>query len=141
MSSDAAQPSPPPLSSFLGGWVRQPADAPTTQGADPGTSGSTQASAGPAAVPPPAAPPAPAPPPSPESPGSPGASAPMAAPAPSPESPDEPARSEVDEEHIIEPADPRDFADDAGPQYEDEDFDEIADEPPGPGLSASAETV
>lgn len=140
MSSDAAQPSPPPLSSFLGGWVRQPADAPTTQGADPGTSGSTQASAGPAAVPPPAAPPAPAPPPSPESPGSPGASAPMAAPAPSPESPDEPARSEVDEEHIIEPADPRDFADDAGPQYEDEDFDEIADEPPGPGLSASAET-
>ena len=27
-------------------------------------------------------------------------------------------------DHIIEAADPRDFADDAGPQYEDEDFDE-----------------
>lgn len=29
-----------------------------------------------------------------------------------------------DEEHVIESADPRDFTDDAGPQYEDEDFDE-----------------
>ena len=29
------------------------------------------------------------------------------------------------EEHHFETADPRDFADDAGPQYEDEDFDEV----------------
>ncbi|MDU0347275.1 RNA degradosome polyphosphate kinase [Actinomyces sp. MRS3W] len=31
---------------------------------------------------------------------------------------------EIIEDHVIEAADPRDFADDAGPQYEDEDFDE-----------------
>ncbi|QHO90304.1 RNA degradosome polyphosphate kinase [Actinomyces sp. 432] len=31
---------------------------------------------------------------------------------------------EIIEDHVIESADPRDFADDAGPQYEDEDFDE-----------------
>ena len=31
-------------------------------------------------------------------------------------------------DHIIEAADPRDFADDAGPQYEDEDFDEDIEE-------------
>ena len=32
-------------------------------------------------------------------------------------------------DHVIEAADPRDFADDAGPQYEDEDFDENIDDP------------
>ena len=31
-------------------------------------------------------------------------------------------------DHVIEAADPRDFADDAGPQYEDEDFDEDIEE-------------
>lgn len=31
----------------------------------------------------------------------------------------------LEEEHVIETADPRDFADDAGPQYEDEDFDDV----------------
>ena len=34
-------------------------------------------------------------------------------------------------DHIIEAADPRDFADDAGPQYEDEDFDEDIEEDGG----------
>ena len=40
-----------------------------------------------------------------------------------------------EEEHIIEVADPRDFADDSGPQYEDEDFDDIVDgeAAPAPG--------
>ena len=32
------------------------------------------------------------------------------------------------DDHVIETADPRDFADDAGPQYEDEDFDEVVEE-------------
>lgn len=43
--------------------------------------------------------------------------------------PDDPEGAEetVEEEHIIEVADPRDFADDSGPQYEDEDFDDIVD--------------
>uniref|UniRef100_UPI0028EB0006 polyphosphate kinase 1 n=1 Tax=Actinomyces gerencseriae TaxID=52769 RepID=UPI0028EB0006 len=35
------------------------------------------------------------------------------------------------DDHVIETADPRDFADDAGPQYEDEDFDEVVEEDPG----------
>ena len=35
------------------------------------------------------------------------------------------------DDHVIETADPRDFADDAGPQYEDEDFDEVFEEDPG----------
>ncbi len=41
----------------------------------------------------------------------------------------------VEEEHVIEVADPRDFADDSGPQYEDEDFDDIVDgeAAPAPG--------
>lgn len=52
--------------------------------------------------------------------------------------PDEPEGSDVgdaEEEHVIEVADPRDFADDSGPQYEDEDFDEIVDgeDAPAPG--------
>jgi len=37
------------------------------------------------------------------------------------------AEETVEEEHVIEVADPRDFADDSGPQYEDEDFDDIVD--------------
>ena len=51
--------------------------------------------------------------------------------------PDDPEGAEetVEEEHVIEVADPRDFADDSGPQYEDEDFDDIVDgeAAPAPG--------
>ena len=45
-----------------------------------------------------------------------------------------------EEEHIIEVADPRDFADDSGPQYEDEDFDDIVDgeAAPAPGPIGTA---
>ncbi|WP_454934369.1 RNA degradosome polyphosphate kinase [Actinomyces oris] len=54
-----------------------------------------------------------------------------------PTNPDDPEGAEetVEEEHIIEVADPRDFADDSGPQYEDEDFDDIVDgeAAPAPG--------
>ena len=57
-------------------------------------------------------------------------------------SPDDPEGSEetVEEEHVIEVADPRDFADDSGPQYEDEDFDDIVDgeEAPAPGPIGTA---
>ena len=41
-------------------------------------------------------------------------------------------------EHVIEPADPRDFADDAGPQYEDEDFDEDPAPPTSTGGNGGA---
>ena len=51
--------------------------------------------------------------------------------------PDDPEGAEetIEEEHVIEVADPRDFADDSGPQYEDEDFDDIVDgeAAPAPG--------
>ena len=45
------------------------------------------------------------------------------------------AEETIEEEHVIEVADPRDFADDSGPQYEDEDFDDIVDgeAAPAPG--------
>ena len=45
------------------------------------------------------------------------------------------AEEAAEEEHVIEVADPRDFADDSGPQYEDEDFDDIVDgeAAPAPG--------
>lgn len=47
---------------------------------------------------------------------------------------------DAEEEHIIEVADPRDFADDSGPQYEDEDFDDIVDggTAPAPGPIGTA---
>ncbi|OLL15687.1 RNA degradosome polyphosphate kinase [Actinomyces oris] len=50
------------------------------------------------------------------------------------------AEETVEEEHIIEVADPRDFADDSGPQYEDEDFDDIVDGEgaPAPGPIGTA---
>ena len=56
--------------------------------------------------------------------------------------PDDPEGAEetVEEEHVIEAADPRDFADDSGPQYEDEDFDDIVDgeAAPAPGPIGTA---
>ena len=50
------------------------------------------------------------------------------------------AEETVEEEHVIEVADPRDFADDSGPQYEDEDFDDIVDgeAAPAPGPIGTA---
>ena len=59
-----------------------------------------------------------------------------------PTNPDDPEGAEetVEEEHVIEVADPRDFADDSGPQYEDEDFDDIVDgeASPAPGPIGTA---
>ena len=59
-----------------------------------------------------------------------------------PTNPDDPEGAEetVEEEHVIEVADPRDFADDSGPQYEDEDFDDIVDgeAAPAPGPIGTA---
>lgn len=56
--------------------------------------------------------------------------------------PDDPEGAEetVEEERVIEVADPRDFADDSGPQYEDEDFDDIVDgeAAPAPGPIGTA---
>lgn len=40
------------------------------------------------------------------------------------------ADGEAEDEHVIESADPQDFTDDAGPQYEDEDFDAPAEDTP-----------
>ncbi|MEG8104731.1 MULTISPECIES: RNA degradosome polyphosphate kinase [Actinomyces] len=50
------------------------------------------------------------------------------------------AEGAIEEEHVIEVADPRDFADDSGPQYEDEDFDDIVDGEmaPAPGPIGTA---
>ncbi|MCR2051573.1 RNA degradosome polyphosphate kinase [Actinomyces bowdenii] len=139
----SAQPSPASLSSFLGGWARQSQSPETTPGTTPAApqEEAQEASSPGAGQPVEAAPQA-----SPalsaaqgpargdghldgDGGGEPVAtgSGPGAAALPAPQ-PDE--RTEPDE-HIIEPADPRDFADDAGPQYEDEDFDEI-DEAPAP---------
>ena len=48
---------------------------------------------------------------------------------------EQPQDTALDEEHVFEVADPRDFADDAGPQYEDEDFDAPGE---GDGVAAGA---
>ena len=46
------------------------------------------------------------------------------------------------EEHVFATADPRDFADDSGPQYEDEDFDEAeGPDPEAPGRPAAPAPV
>ncbi|VEG74297.1 RNA degradosome polyphosphate kinase [Actinomyces slackii] len=132
-----AHSSPVPLSSFLGGWARQ---APAPEEADPAQpADSAEAPVAPDAAPgstPPGdatAPSAPTAPPRPDD----AAETPAAdhqgdpgSPSPAP-----PAPPPLDE-HVIEPADPRDFADDSGPQYEDEDFEEGDDEP----ATASAPT-
>ena len=46
---------------------------------------------------------------------------------------------DAEDEHVLEPADPKDFADDDGPGYEDEDF-ELPDEDE-PALAASADSA
>lgn len=155
----SAQPSPASLSSFLGGWARQSQSPETTPGTTPAApQEEAQEASSPGAGQPVEAAPQASPALSaaqgpargdghldgdgggePVATGSgPGAAA---LPAPQPDECTEP------DEHIIEPADPRDFADDAGPQYEDEDFDEINEAPApstprtgpaGPGAPTSA---
>lgn len=102
-------PSTAPLSSFLGGWTR----------AQTGPAGS------------PAGPEAAGPGPEETGPGTPAGPRDPNLPDDR-EDPDGALRLPADEDHVIEVADPRDFADDAGPQYEDEDFDDEdpADERP-----------
>ena len=127
MTNDAPHSAPTPLSRFLGGWMRHPSpqepeqvpdDAEATEAAE--TVEAVEATeAAESAVSPEAA-----------STDGPAVSAEVAG-------PDDPEGSEetVEEEHVIEVADPRDFADDSGPQYEDEDFDDIVDgeAAPAPG--------
>ena len=154
MTNDAHHPAPTPLSRFLGGWMRHPSPQEPEQVSDDVEA----AEAAQSAVSPEAA-----------GPGEPAVSAEVAEPegqgepddAPAspggspiddgspeghkaaghPEGADDSADSEdVEEEHIIEVADPRDFADDSGPQYEDEDFDDIAggEAAPAPGPIGTA---
>ena len=158
MTNDAHHSAPTPLSRFLGGWMRHPSPQEPEQVSDDVEA----AEAAQSAVSPEAAGPgepavsaevaepegqsepddAPASPDgSPTDDGSPeGHKA-----AEHPEGPDDSADSEdneesVEEEHIIEVADPRDFADDSGPQYEDEDFDDIVggEAAPAPGPIGTA---
>ena len=158
MTNDAQHSAPTPLSRFLGGWMRHPSPQEPEQVSDDVEA----AEAAQSAVSPEAAGPgepavsaevaepegqsepddAPASPDgSPTDDGSPeGHKA-----AEHPEGPDDSADSEdneesVEEEHIIEVADPRDFADDSGPQYEDEDFDDIVggEAAPAPGPIGTA---
>ena len=150
-SSETPQPSRARLSAFLGGWARfqsksgdspddagSPAadDAPGAGAGAPDTADAADAGGADAGGAAPDAPDAPD--------ASDGAEASGTADEDRPEGPDADDAvagaaddaddqagelAELDEstelvDHIIEAADPRDFADDAGPQYEDEDFDE-----------------
>ena len=132
MTNDAPHSAPTPLSRFLGGWMRHPNpqepgqvtdDAEAAEAAEI-VEAAEAAEAAESAVSPEAA-----------STGGPAVSAEVA-------DPDDPEGSEetVEEEHVIEVADPRDFADDSGPQYEDEDFDDIVDgeAAPAPGPIGTA---
>ena len=157
-SSETPQPSRARLSAFLGGWARfqsksgdspddagSPAadDAPGAEAGAPDTSDAADAGGADAGGAAPDAPDAPA--------ASDGDRASGTADEDRPEGPDADDAvagaaddaddqagelAELDEstelvDHIIEAADPRDFADDAGPQYEDEDFDEDIEEDGG----------
>ena len=156
MTNDAPHSAPTPLSRFLGGWMRHPGPQEPEQVTDDAEAAdAAQSAASPEAA-------------STDEPavsaevagsdaeaevaaaasggsatgaGSPGGSA-----DPhdfdDPADPDDPEGTEetVEEEHVIEVADPRDFADDSGPQYEDEDFDDIVDgeASPAPGPIGTA---
>ena len=154
-SSETPQPSRARLSAFLGGWARfqsksgdspddagSPAadDAPGAGAGAPDTADAADAGGADAGGAAPDAPDAPD--------ASDGAEASGTADEDRPEGPDADDAvagaaddaddqagefAELDEstelvDHVIEAADPRDFADDAGPQYEDEDFDEDIEE-------------
>ena len=158
MTNDAHHSAPTPLSRFLGGWMRHPSpqepeqvsddveaaeaaqSAVSPEAAGPGEPAVSAEVAEPEGHGEPDGVPA-SPDGSPTDDGSPeGHKA-----AEHPEGPDDSADSEdseesVEEEHIIEVADPRDFADDSGPQYEDEDFDDIVggEAAPAPGPIGTA---
>ena len=159
MTNDAPHSAPTPLSRFLGGWMRHPSPQEPEQVPDAAESAASPEAVsadGPAVSAevagadtqgePDATPTAPGD-------SSTGGEAPVGQEIPeraeapeesddpadstNPTNPDDPEGAEetVEEEHIIEVADPRDFADDSGPQYEDEDFDDIVDgeAAPAPG--------
>ena len=163
MTNDAPHSAPTPLSRFLGGWMRHsspqepeqvPDDAEAAEAAET-VEAAEATEAAESAVSPEAAstdgPAVSAEVPSPDAQGEPEAD--PAAPADPHDceqaddladstNPDDPEGAEetVEEEHVIEVADPRDFADDSGPQYEDEDFDDIVDgeAAPAPGPIGTA---
>ena len=158
MTNDAPHSAPTPLSRFLGGWMRHPSpqepeqvsddveaaeaaqSAVSPEAAGPGEPAVSAEVAEPEGHGEPDGVPA-SPDGSPTDDGSPeGHKA-----AGHPDGPDDSIDSEdseesVEEEHIIEVADPRDFADDSGPQYEDEDFDDIVggEAAPAPGPIGTA---
>ncbi|OLO44739.1 RNA degradosome polyphosphate kinase [Actinomyces oris] len=144
MTNDAPHSAPTPLSRFLGGWMRHPGpqgpeqvadDAEATEVVEAAEAAEATKSAE-SVVSPEAAstdgPAVSAEVAGPDTRGGPGA-APTdphgseRAEDPADSTNPEGAEETVEEEHVIEVADPRDFADDSGPQYEDEDFDDIVD--------------
>ena len=158
MTNDAHHSAPTPLSRFLGGWMRHPSPQEPEQVSDDVEAAEAAQSAVSPEAAGPGEPAVSAEVAEPEghgepddAPASPGGS-PIDDGSPEghkaaghPEGADDSADSEdteesVEEEHIIEVADPRDFADDSGPQYEDEDFDDIVggETAPAPGPIGTA---
>ena len=160
MTNDAPHSAPTPLSRFLGGWMRHPSpqepeqepeqvpdDAEAAEAAQSAASPEAASTDEPAVSAEVAGSDAEAEVAAAASGGSAtGAGSPGGAADPhdfdDPADPDDPEGTEetVEEEHVIEVADPRDFADDSGPQYEDEDFDDIVDgeASPAPGPIGTA---
>nr|WP_297991474.1 RNA degradosome polyphosphate kinase [uncultured Actinomyces sp.] len=156
MTNDAPHSAPTPLSRFLGGWMRHPSpqepeqvtdDAEAAEAAQSAASPEAASTDEPAVSAEVAGSDAEAEVAAAASGGSAtGAASPGGAADPhdfdDPADPDDPEGTEetVEEEHVIEVADPRDFADDSGPQYEDEDFDDIVDgeASPAPGPIGTA---
>nr|WP_315199004.1 RNA degradosome polyphosphate kinase [Actinomyces oris] len=158
MTNDAPHSAPTPLSRFLGGWMRHPSPQEPEQVSDDVEAAEAAQSAVSPEAAGPGEPAVSAEVAEPEGHGEPDDA--PASPGGSPtddgspeghnaagrlEQPDDSADSEdieesAEEEHVIEVADPRDFADDSGPQYEDEDFDDIVDgeEAPAPGPIGTA---
>ena len=158
MTNDAHHSAPTPLSRFLGGWMRHPSPQEPEQVSDDVEAAEAAQSAVSPEAAGPGEPAVSAEVAEPEGQGEPddAPASPDGSPtddgspeghevAERPEGPDDSADSEdseesVEEEHIIEVADPRDFADDSGPQYEDEDFDDIVggEAAPAPGPIGTA---
>ena len=152
MTNDAPHSAPTPLSRFLGGWMRHPSPQEPEQ---PPADGAAEASASDVAEAEAQEAQAHAPKSSgpvegaadPESSGEsepPGHDSPVSAGVEDSQDTESAESSEnaedAEEEHVIEVADPRDFADDSGPQYEDEDFDDIVggEAAPAPGPIGTA---
>ena len=157
MTNDAPHSAPTPLSRFLGGWMRHPSpqepEQPPADGAAEASASDVaeaeaqeaQAHASKSSGPVEGAA-------DPESSGEsepPGHDSPVSAgvedsqdteSAESSENAEDAEDLDAEEEHVIEVADPRDFADDSGPQYEDEDFDDIVggEAAPAPGPIGTA---